>query len=338
MLVLNNKQVAELLTYDRCIESMRQVMKAVSAGEAVQPMRQMIRLPQKSAMMGWMPGFATLDDSANSEVSTEALGVKLISVFPVEGVKGRTAHQGVVVLFDSEQGGIKGVLEAGEITAIRTPCATAVATKALARKDSKTLAILGSGEQARGHLEALLSVVKLEKIVIWSQTPERAQALKNSQPDAIRNIIEIADSVELAVAGADIVCTTTSAAEPILKYRWLKPGAHVNVVGSSVPFTSEVDIETVSQSRFFVDHKETVRTQGGEYLRAIEAAAIDEDHIEAEVGEVLSGENPGRRANDEITVYKSVGIVAYDLAAAALVYEQASARNIGKPVSLLATP
>lgn len=338
MLVLNNKQVAELLTYDRCIEAMRQVMKAVSAGEAVQPMRQMMRLPQKNAIMGWMPGFATFDDSTCSEVSTEALGVKLISVFPVEGIKGRTTHQGVVVLFDSEQGGIKGVLEAGEITAIRTPCATAVATMALARKDSKTLAILGSGEQARGHLQALLGTVKLEKIVIWSPTPERAQALKSAQPDAVRHMIEIADSAEQAVAGADIVCTTTSAAEPILKYRWLKPGAHVNLLGSSVPFTAEVDIETVSRSRFFVDHKETVRAQGGEYLRAIKVAAINDDHIEAEVGEVLLGQNPGRRSNDEITVYKSVGIVAYDLAAAALVYEQAIARNIGKAVSLLATP
>jgi len=228
------------------------------------------------------------------------------------------------------------IIEAGEITAIRTPCATAVATRALARKNAKTLAILGSGEQAKGHLHTISSSFELEKITLWSKTSKRAQALKEAQPEALRSIIEVVDSVEQAVADADIVCTTTAAPEPILKYRWLKPGAHVNSVGSSVPFTSEIDVETVSKSSYFVDHRETIQTQGGEYLRALKAEAIDSNHIKAEVGEVLLGKHPGRTSDDEITVYKSVGIAAYDLAAAQLIYEQAKARNIGEEIDLIA--
>jgi len=335
MLVLNNKQVKSLLSYELCIDEMQKVMMSVSQGNAIQPMRNAIHLPDRPALMGGMYGYAKLDEPSVDSGSVAALGVKLISVFPVPGEQGRTRHDGAVIMFDSDKGGIKAIIEAGEVTAIRTPCATAAATKALARQDSKTLAILGSGEQAKGHLKAISQCFDLEKVYIWSKTPGRAQAFKESQPEELRNMIEVMNSVEEAVANADIVCTTTSAADPILEYRWLKPGAHVNSIGSSMPSQSEIDIETVSQSSYFVDHKETIKIQGGEYQRALKAQAISENHIKAEVGEVLLGNHPGRTSNDEITVYKSVGIVAYDLAAAQLVYGQAIKNGLGENIELL---
>lgn len=332
MLVLNKNQVEQLLPEPLCMEVVTEVMKAVSRGDAIQPMRQMIHMPDDPGMMGWMPGYVGSNDAS----SVHALGMKLVSIFPVEGAAGRSAHQGLCILFNTKTGLVDALIEAGSITAIRTPCATAVATRALARENAKSLTILGPGEQGRGHLSVLAGIYDFERICVWGVNQETTQKFAASWTQSLGVSVDVAASVEEAVADADIVCTTTAAPEPILQYQWLKPGAHVNVIGSSVPFTSEIDIETVSQSSYFVDHRETVQVQGGDYLRALKAGAINEDHIEAEVGEVLLGQHPGRKSENEITVYKSVGIVAYDLAAAQAVYNEACLKNSGQAISLFA--
>ncbi|NIB38319.1 ornithine cyclodeaminase family protein [Pseudomaricurvus alkylphenolicus] len=331
MLILNDKQVKELLTESLCRETMASVMKAVSKGEAIQPMRQMIRQPSGPGMMGWMPGYIGPQEKG----APGALGMKLMSIFPQVGAQGRSHHRGVCTLFNHDTGEVDALIEAGSITSIRTPCATAVATQALARTDSNTLAILGTGEQASGHLSALLDLFLFDRVLVWGHSKGSSERFAAHWSDLKGVRIETATSVEQAVAEADIVCTTTAAAEPILRYEWLKSGAHVNVIGSSVPFTSEIDIDLVSRSRFFVDHRETVQVQGGDYRRALEAGAIDNSHIEAEVGEVLLGQHSGRTSDQEITVYKSVGLVGYDLAAAQAVYNEARNKQLGQIISLV---
>lgn len=281
-------------------------------------------------MMGWMPGYADLEGRG------PVLGQKLVSVFPVAGQAGRTVHRGIVTLFDTTDGHVRAQIEAGAVTSIRTPSASGVATNALARPDATNLAILGSGEQAAGHLEVMTRVRAIDRVVVWSLHPENAADFVRRE--GAKHDVELvaAQSVEEAVAAADVVCTATSAVDPVLRYEWLKPGAHLNVIGSSLPSTSEVDVETVVRSSFFVDHRETIEEQGGEYRRALAEGAVSEGHIRAELGEVLSGRHPGRTSAEEVTLYKSVGIVAFDLAAAAAVYDAALEQGVGVSVDLQA--
>lgn len=329
MLLINDDDVRELLSYDLCMQAIRKALIAVSNEKAVQPMRQMIRVPGGNGIMGWMPGYAEMNEGQG------ALGLKLISVFPLKNQPTRSSHQGVVLLYDDQDGTMAAMIEAGEITAIRTPAASAVATDALARKDARTLAILGSGHQAKGHLAALLLVRNFDRIIVWDINEANAQDFAKNHGQLHECKIEVASSVRHAVRDADVICTTTAAPEPILEYGWIKPGAHVNVIGSSIPMTSEIDIDTVAKTSFFVDHRETIEVQGGDYRRALQAGAISPGHIKGEIGEILSGHNAGRVSDNEITVYKSVGIVAYDLVAAHATCEAAKAQGKGLEFKLM---
>jgi len=329
MLVINDQEVRELLDYELCMKVIVAVFKAVSSGEAIQPLRQMIKLPDVQGVMGWMPGRVRWSDSES------ALGVKLIAVMPVEGQARRTTHHGVVVLFDEIKGDIIAVLEAGEITAIRTSAASAVATDILARQNSTCLAILGSGLQAEKHIEAVLQVRSIKEVKVWNLNARNAELFSRDCSEKYKIDVSAVESVEDAVTGADIVCTTTAAQDPILKYQWLDPGTHVNVIGSSIPTTAEIDVATVSNARFFVDHRNTVEMQGGEFQRALKSGAIAKDHIQAEIGEILLKKDPGRQSENEITVYKSVGIVACDLVAAYVTFKLAQEKKVGTEVALL---
>ena len=214
------------------------------------------------------------------------------------------------------------MLDAGEITAIRTAAASAVATDALARKESRRLALLGYGEQAQTHARAISKIRNLESIVVWGRSPERAQAFARTMQAELSIPVSAAGDVQAAVFEADIICTVTSASEPILKGAWVRPGTHLNLVGSSYAGPSEVDNDLVVRSRFIADSREGVLNQGAEFLRAKKAGLIGDDHIVAEIGEVLAGEIPGRRSPDEITVYKSLGHIVQDLASAWALYSQ----------------
>jgi ornithine cyclodeaminase/alanine dehydrogenase-like protein (mu-crystallin family) len=313
MRFIDREEVARRLTYDVCIPLVRDAMIAFSRGETRQLLRSIIALSD-GRLFGVMPG--ALGAHA-------PFGAKLISVFPENSSNGIQSHQGLVVLFDPETGAPVCVLHAGEITAIRTAAASAVATDALARKDARRLTILGSGEQAVTHARAIRKVRELESITIWGRSPERACAFAKRMQAELAVAVAVAGTVEQAVAEADIVCTVTSAAEPVLKGAWVQPGTHLNLVGSSHAGPAEVDSDLVLRSRFVADSREGVLAQGAEFLRAKAAGLVTDDHVVAEIGQVLAGEIAGRRSAHEITVYKSLGHVVQDLASAWMLYSQA---------------
>jgi len=313
MRFIDREEVARRLTYDVCIPIVRHAMIAFSRGETRQLLRSIIPLAD-GRLFGVMPG----------AMGTHApFGAKLISVFPKNFDLGIQSHQGLVILFDPETGAPVCVLHAGEITAIRTAAASAVATDALARKDARRLAILGYGEQAATHARAIGRVRDLESIAIWGRSPDRARGFAERMQAELAVPVSSVGTVEDAVAEADIICTVTSAAEPILKGAWVRPGTHLNLVGSSHAGPAEVDSDLVVRSRFIADSREGVLAQGAEFLRAKASGLIGDDHIVAEIGEVLAGEIKGRRSIEEITVYKSLGHIVQDLATAWALYSQA---------------
>ena len=313
MRFIDREEVARRLTYEVCIPIVRDAMIAFSKGETRQLLRSIIPLAE-GRLFGVMPG---------AMGGRAPFGAKLISVFPENFALGRQSHQGLVILFDPESGAPVCVVDAGEVTAIRTAAASAVATNVLARKDSSRLAILGYGEQATTHARAISKVRNLESIAIWGRSHERARAWAERMQKEIAVEVVTAETVERAVAKADIICTVTSAAEPILKGTWVRPGTHLNLVGSSHAGPSEVDNDLVVRSRFIVDSREGVLAQGAEFLRAKAAGLIGDGHIAGEIGQVLAGEIEGRCSAAEITVYKSLGHVVQDLSTAWALYSQA---------------
>lgn len=309
MRVIGREEVARRLSYEVCIPIVRQAMIAFSRGQTRQHLRSII--PLAKGAFAIMPG-AIGEDAA--------FGAKLISVYPRNPAIGRQAHQGLVVLFEPETGEPVCVVHAGEITAIRTAAASAVATDALARSDSHRLAILGAGEQAATHARAITKVRDIRGVTVWGRSMERAQAFAGRMGAELGLPVAAVADVEAAVAEADIICTVTAAREPVLKGAWVRPGAHLNLVGSSVAGPVEVDNDLVVRSRFIVDSREGVLSQGAEFLAAKAAGLIGDDHIAAEIGQVLAGDVAGRRSAAEVTVYKSLGHVVQDLASAWVLY------------------
>jgi ornithine cyclodeaminase/alanine dehydrogenase-like protein (mu-crystallin family) len=300
MIFVSAEEVARLLPYEECIPLMREAMIALSRGRTRQLLRSILDLPEGRAlgsMLGAMP-----DDGV--------FGAKLVSVYPNNFAHGGPSHQGVVALFDAGTGAPSAILDAGEITAIRTAAASAAATDALARPDASSLAILGYGEQARRHVEAIRHVRRIGRLTIWGRSPDKAAAF------AAEHGGEACASVADAVAAADIICTVTAAREPILLSQWVPGGAHINAVGSSRAGPVEIDDALVARARFFADHAEGVRAQGAEYLNALAAGAIGEDHLLGEIGAVMAGTIAGRTGACDVTLYKSLGSIVQDLAAA----------------------
>jgi ornithine cyclodeaminase/alanine dehydrogenase-like protein (mu-crystallin family) len=309
---IDREEVARRLDYDICIPLVRAAMIAFSGGETRQLLRSILPL-EDGRLFGAMPGALGGDGP---------FGAKLISVYPENFAKGVQSHQGVIVLFERAGGAPVCVVHAGEVTAIRTGAASAVATDALARTDASRLAILGYGEQAATHARAISTVRPLQAITIWGRSPQRAQAFVARMAGELAITVAAAPSAEAAVAEADIICTVTASPTPILKGAWVRPGAHVNIVGSSYAGPAEVDDDLVARSRFFVDSREGVMAQGAEFLNARKAGVIGDDHIIGEIGEVLAGKVHGRRSPGDITAYKSLGHIVQDLASAWALYGQ----------------
>ena len=321
--ILRSADVHLLLPMQECIELMHRTMSAVSEGRVVLPLRSILVMPGDLGMLGNMPGY--LGDP-------ECFGVKLVSLIPRNKPPQYSSHIGIVLLFEVEHGQPVAMLDASEITAIRTAAASGLATRLLSRPDASDLAILGAGEQASSHLAAMLCVRKLRRIRVWGRDPEKAAAFAHAEGVRHGTAIEVAESPRDAVAGADIICTVTKAREPILLGEWIEPGAHLNVVGSSLPSTAEIDIPAVVKSRFFVDCRSSTITEGGDYLRALRAGAITPEHIQAEIGEVANGSKVGRTSAKDITLYKSLGIAPQDLASAHYVLQKARERGVGQVI------
>ena len=310
-------QVEALLDYPGCIAAMHQAMIALSTGEREQPLRTIWPLGDGD-MWGIMPG----DLAALS-----TFGAKLVSVFGDPGRPGRTRHQGVVVAFDGVTGAVSCIADAEPITMIRTACATAVATDALARKDAEVLAIFGCGVQAEAHLRAVPLVRKFREILVWGRSPEKAQGLAEAMSGQIgQTITAVADGAD-AAARADVICTVSSSREPILLNDWVRPGTHINLVGSSMLGPAEVDAALVARARYVADYRPGALAQGAELAAARDAGLVDDAHVIGEIGEVLAGRLRARENDEQITIYKSLGHVAQDLAAADYLQRRAAGRG-----------
>lgn len=320
VLIVNQQEVARLLPMPECIDAMAQALQALASGEVLLPLRQVVRLPEREAALASMPAYSR---------PLRAIGVKVITVFPNNRGTPYDSHQGAVLLFEAEHGSLRAIVDATEVTAIRTAAVSAVATRLLAREDAGDLAILGSGVQARTHLEAMLHVRKIRRIRVWSRTLEHARAFAEREAKRHGVEIEVVNSARGAVKGADLICTATSSREPVLKGEWVSPGAHINAVGASVPTARELDTALVKKARLFVDRRESALNEAGEFLIAKSEGAIGDDHIRGEIGEVLLGKVAGRRSPSEITLFKSLGLAIEDLASVDRIYSRALDQGVG---------
>ncbi len=318
--ILSAADVRRLLPLARCIPAAREAMVLTSGGKAVQPIRTKIDAPNAKGLLSMMPG--ALADPPR-------LGIKVISVFPGNFGTGVASHQGVVLLFDPQDGRPLAMVDGRQVTAIRTGAASAVATDVLAGADVRTLGICGYGEQAAAHIEALTQVRRFDKILIWGRDADKADAFARAQAAQTGLAVETRSAPGDLARDAEVICTTTAATEPYFRGAWLRPGMHLNVVGSSIPTTAEVDVATINGARVYADFRDSALALGGDIRRAIEAGAEVESVLTGEVGGVILGNVEGRRGPDDITLFKSLGMVSEDLTAAWAAFEAAQVEDAG---------
>ena len=300
LLVLSETDVRRVLTMEACIEAMDEVLRLLARGELLQPLRPVFRAPEGGTLLGLMPAYRG--------GAAPAWSLKEIVIAPGNPARGLDSHQGGVLLHDGETGELRALVNASPVTEVRTAAVSAVATRALARPDAHVVAILGGGVQARAHEEAMRAVLPEAEIRTWTRGD-------GGTPEGM-------------LRGADVVCTCTSAREPILERAWLAAGAHVNAVGSSVPSARELDEATVAEATLVVDRRESALNEAGDLL----VPGFGAERIAAELGEVLVGDHPGRTRGEELTVFKSLGLGVEDLAAAELVVRLAREQGVGTEV------
>jgi alanine dehydrogenase len=325
VVIVTQSEIGTLLPMDECIEVMDSTMRALAEGRAIMPLRQITALPEGVGLLGVMPSYLGTIDAA---------GVKVITVFPGNEGTELDAHQGAVLLFEARRGRLLAVMDATAITAIRTAAVSGVATRALAREDAGDLAILGSGTQARTHLEAMRRVRPIRRVRVWSREPDHARRFADRESARQGVAVEVSATAREAVEGADLICTTTSAREPVLRGAWVSPGAHINAAGFAGPAGREVDGETVARSRLFADRRESVLNEAGDFVLARQEGMVGDEHIAGELGEVLIGAATGRKSPDEITLFESLGLAVEDLASAHHVYGTALDTGAGTRVAL----
>jgi ornithine cyclodeaminase/alanine dehydrogenase-like protein (mu-crystallin family) len=321
VLVLNQAEVEHLLPMSECIAAMEGAFTALARGDAHQPLRTIFRPPEVKGVMAMMPTFR--------QGPSPLFGLKAICVFPGNAAIGKDAHQGGVMLFDGATGELLALINASAITAIRTAAVSGLATRLLARPDAGDLAIIGAGVQARPHLLAMNCVRPLKRVRVASRNFHSAQKLAQEMQPQFPILIEPVEVIEAAIRGADIIVTATTSRDPVLHREWISPGTHINAIGTFSPRAREIDTATVAAASLFVDRRESALNEAGDYLIAAQEGAIGPEHIRADLGEVLTGAHCGRRSDDEITIFKSLGLAIEDLAAAAHVYQKAKATNAG---------
>jgi len=283
---------------------MEKMFRSLANGEATQPLRSLMWLPDRKGLLGMMPGY---------DKNAEVMGIKLISVFQGNRDKGHPSHQGLVIIFDANNGRPLMIFDASEITALRTAATSALATKLLAREDAELLSIIGSGEQAERHIESILLVRRIKRINIWSRNEKNAASLANKISGRYNIQIIVHKNAEEAVRDADIICTVTSSPQPVVSGDWVKKGTHINAVGSSTPATRELDTNALLKSRLYTDCYESILNEAGDFLIPKKEGVITDSHIRGDLGEVLSGTKKGREDKDDITLFKSLGIASEDI-------------------------
>lgn len=321
--ILTGAEVTALLTMRGCIDAMTALFEGLGRGEGIQPLRTILRMP--FGAMGFMPAALGGD---------RPLGAKVLTVFPRNQGTPFDSHQGVVLIAEPVHGSLTGILDASSITAIRTAAVSAVATAALAPPAAGDLAILGTGVQARTHLEAMRAVRPIRRVRVWSpQAKDReawvAWARATHGVDA-----EPCFTAEAATRNADLICTVTAARTPVLTSAMVADGAHINAVGASLPDARELSTDLVRRARLFTDRRESAEHEAGDYRVPLQEGAIAPDHLLGELGDLLVGRLPGRTAPEEVTVFKSLGLGAEDVAAAEWVLREAERRGIGTLIDL----
>ena len=326
MKIITETMVETHLTMNDCIAAMRGAMLGVSRGTTTLPIRQYMPIPNTQGKMALMPG---------TIASPDVYGIKLVCKYIRKPDSPYGTHVGMVLVFDSETGLPLAMVEGSSLTAIRTAAASALATDILANPDCETLAILGCGEQARRHVHSMLAVRSPKNILVWGRNRRRAEAfVKRLNLETGKSILAV-ESAEETVSNADLICTTTSSKSPIMHGDWVQSGTHVNLVGAATASSREVDDALVLKSRYFTDYRPAALAAAGELLDAIKNNVVTEGHIIGEIGEVIEGSVKGRTSAQDITVYKSLGVAAQDLAAAHWLYDKSLKLNFGTEINLL---
>jgi ornithine cyclodeaminase/alanine dehydrogenase-like protein (mu-crystallin family) len=321
ILILNSSQIRELLPMRDCIELMVNALSALARDEVHQPLRTIVRPPNARGLLGLMSAYRGGEQGA--------FGLKAICVFPENPSQGKDAHQGAVTLFSRETGELLALMNASEITAIRTAAVSAVATRLLAREDAYELAIVGAGVQARTHLAALACVRSIKRARVVARNFEHAQRLAHEMQPQFPFPIEPVRKNEDAVRDADLIVTATSSLEPVISKEWVSPGAHVNAIGTHSPNSREVDSATMAAARIFVDRRESALNESGDYLLAAKEGVVTPDSIMGEIGDLLIGTKTGRTSATEITLFKSLGLAIEDVACGEYLYHKAQSQNAG---------
>lgn len=305
---------------EECITVMENIFIQLEEDQAFNPLRSAMLIPGENGLLSMMPGYVNKQD---------IMGIKSVSVYPENANIGLESHQGSVTLFNALNGTPLAIMEAGQITAIRTAAVSGLATRILAKKNSKILAILGSGIQARTHIEAMTTILNLEEIRVWSKNKKNAKRLVEEQRKKYAIPFRPFDTVNEAIYNADIICTTTAAVEPILQGKYLMQGVHINAVGSSVRNTRELDGFAIKLSKLYVDKIESTINESGDFLMAKQEGTIDDNHIIGTLGEILTKQKKGRNNINDITLFKSLGLAVEDIATAFFIYDKYVKSNKG---------
>lgn len=332
-LLLRESHLRELLAMRDLIPLMTRTLAAFSAGAAVQPVRTTVAVDRYGAFLGVMPAYLT-GDSGGAPESAEALGLKAVAVYPGNAGRHLPTHLATILLLDPATGVLRAILDGRLITEMRTAAVSAAATDRLARRGARRLALLGAGVQARSHLEALREVRPPAEVRVWSRTQTGADRFASEARERFGVSVTVASSPEVAVRGADVVCTVTASTTPVVEAAWLSPGTHVNAVGAARSDWRELATDVVRRARLFVDSRAAALIEAGDVVGPIREGAITEAHIVAEIGDVFAGRRAGRERDDEITLFKSLGMAVEDVATAGFAYAQAQARRVGDEVSL----
>jgi ornithine cyclodeaminase len=321
IVILNQRDVVDMLPMAECIRLMAEALTALARGKVYMPLRITVGPQDAKGIMALMPAYMSGEQAAYS--------LKAICVFPNNPTLGKDAHQGSVLLYSAETGELQAMINASAVTAIRTAAVSAVATRLLARKNAEDLAIIGAGVQGRHHLAAMAAVRPIKRVRIADQIFEKAQKLEAEMSGNYPYSIKAVENTEAAVRDADIIVTVTNSSEPVLKRDWIAAGTHLNVVGACVPHAREVDTATMAESRLYVDSRESTFHEAGDYIIASREGAIGPNHVQAEIGELLIGKAAGRSSDQEITLFKALGLAVEDLAVARYLYRQAQEKQTG---------
>ncbi|GAA1938204.1 ornithine cyclodeaminase family protein [Kitasatospora viridis] len=327
MLLIDRATVREVYPMELAVRTMAEAMRRYSGGQAELPLRTILRPAQDTGLLGTMPGFVGGEDLGG-------YGLKAMVLKPENPARGLDLHIGVVLVFDPETGAPLALMDAGAVTAIRTAAVSAAATEALARPDAGDLAVLGSGVQARSHLEAMHTVRTLRRVRVWSRTRANAEAYREWARAELGIGVEVVDTPALALAGADLVCTTTASREPLVRAEDLAPGVHLNAVGASFIDHRELSAEAVAKAAWFVDSRESAAAESGDLRAPLAQGLIGPDHVLAELGEVLLGKHPGRPDREAVTVFKSLGLGVQDIMSGFAIARAAKERGLGRSFEL----